>query len=169
MVPTADADIRERFIRDGGSLIPVYAVAFLAILALYLTFALGGFPSTTDHEITFTFLKSEIRIGTMSIWTRFMYVHQRWPHRRAMTPHQHQRCDGHSHPAPRRSIPVIILAKFVFKLWRHGSMRTLVIKIPLVRNVVRKGDLEGFLRRRQQERDALWTELFLSWQRSRLQ
>mmetsp|Transcript_12558 Transcript_12558/g.34158 ORF Transcript_12558/g.34158 Transcript_12558/m.34158 type:complete len:340 (+) Transcript_12558:2-1021(+) len=135
----ADADIRERFIRDGGSLMPVYAVAFLVILALYLTFALGGFPSTTDREITFTFLKSEIRIGTMSIWTRFM------------------------------SIPVIILAKFVFKLWRHGSMRTLVIKIPLARNVVRKGDLEDFLRRRQQERDALWTELFLSWQRSRLQ
>ena len=90
-VPTADADIRERFIRDGGSLMPVYAVAFLVILALYLTFALGGFPSTTDREITFTFLKSEIRIGTMSIWTRFMCVHQGWPRRRAMTPHQHQR------------------------------------------------------------------------------
>ena len=47
----------------------------------------------------------------------------------------------------------MFLAKFIFKLYMHGSDRTVVIKIPLVREVMPKGDLAAFLRSRDERRD----------------
>jgi len=46
----------------------------------------------------------------------------------------------------------MFLAKFIFKLYMHGSDRTVVIKIPLVREVMPKGDLAAFLQSRDERR-----------------
>jgi hypothetical protein len=53
-----------------------------------------------------------------------------------------------------RTTPLIFLAKFTFKLYMHGSERTVVIKIPLVRNVMPKRDLAAFLRSREEQRSS---------------
>ena len=47
----------------------------------------------------------------------------------------------------------MFMAKFIFKLYMHGSDRTVVIKIPLVREVMPKGELAAFLRSRDERRD----------------
>jgi len=46
----------------------------------------------------------------------------------------------------------MFLAKFIFKVYMHGSDRAIVIKIPLVREVMSKGDLAAFLRSRDERR-----------------
>ena len=46
----------------------------------------------------------------------------------------------------------MFLAKFIFKLHMHGSDRAVVIKIPLVREVMPKGGLAAFLRSRDERR-----------------
>ena len=47
----------------------------------------------------------------------------------------------------------MFLAKFIFKLYMHGSDRAVVIKVPLVREVMPKRDLAAFLRSRDERRD----------------
>jgi len=49
----------------------------------------------------------------------------------------------------------MFLAKFIFKLYMHGSDRTVVIKIPLVRELMPKGDLAAFLQSRDERRSTL--------------
>ena len=46
----------------------------------------------------------------------------------------------------------MFMAKFIFKLYMHGSDRTVVIKIPLVREVMPKGELAAFIRSRDERR-----------------
>ena len=46
----------------------------------------------------------------------------------------------------------MFMAKYIFKLYMHGSDRTIVIKIPLVREVMPKGELAAFLRSRDERR-----------------
>ena len=48
----------------------------------------------------------------------------------------------------------MFLAKFIFKLYMHGSDRAVVIKVPLVREVMPKGDLAAFLRSRDERRSS---------------
>ena len=55
-------------------------------------------------------------------------------------------------PRVPRTTPLIFLAKFLFKLYMYGSDRTVVIKIPLIRNVMPKRDLAVFLRGRDERR-----------------
>ena len=59
----------------------------------------------------------------------------------------------------RRTTPLIFLAKYAFKLHMHGSDRTVVIKIPLVRNVMPKRQLAAFLRGRDERRTSRRSEL----------
>ena len=48
----------------------------------------------------------------------------------------------------------MFLAKFIFKLYMHGSDRTVVVKIPLIRKVMPKRDLVVFLRSRDEQRSS---------------
>ena len=60
----------------------------------------------------------------------------------------------------------MFLAKFIFKLYMHGSDRTIVIKIPLVREVMPKGELAAFLRSRDERRSSRRSTLASSSRRS---
>ena len=51
------------------------------------------------------------------------------------------------------------MAKYAFKLYMHGSDRTVVIKIPLVRNVMPKRQLAAFFRGRDERRTSRRSEL----------
>jgi len=53
-----------------------------------------------------------------------------------------------------RTTPLIFLAKFIFKLHSYGSDRAVVIKMPLVRNVMIKGGLAVFRRSRDEQRSS---------------
>ena len=46
----------------------------------------------------------------------------------------------------------MFMAKFIFKLYMHGSDRTVVINVPLVREVMPKGKLAAFLWSRDERR-----------------
>ena len=58
-----------------------------------------------------------------------------------------------------RTTPLIFLAKYAFKLYMHGSDRTVVIKIPLVRNVMPKRQLAAFFRGQDERRTSRRSEL----------
>ena len=60
----------------------------------------------------------------------------------------------------------MFMAKYIFKLHMRGSDRTVVIKIPLVREVMPKGELAAFLRSRDEQRSSRRSTLASSSRRS---
>ena len=70
-----DADLTERGVRDVGSLVPRYAINLILFASIYLIIIYGACPSASPkHELTFTFLRTHVKISFMSMFARFMYV-----------------------------------------------------------------------------------------------
>mmetsp|Transcript_12551 Transcript_12551/g.34132 ORF Transcript_12551/g.34132 Transcript_12551/m.34132 type:complete len:629 (+) Transcript_12551:194-2080(+) len=71
----SDADLTESVIREAGSNVPIYMIAFITFGSIYAMIVFGACPSaSSQHQLSFTFFNSHVKISFISMWARFMYV-----------------------------------------------------------------------------------------------
>jgi hypothetical protein len=71
----SDADLTESVIREAGSNVPIYMIAFITFGSIYAMIVFGACPSaSSEHQLSFTFFNSHVKISFISMFARFMYV-----------------------------------------------------------------------------------------------